>query len=189
MNNEHEAKIIMTLTPYLMAFPQSKMNEGSLLVYAKALSSLSIAEIEASMLKLMRTNRFFPSVADIFEQANNIDQFLNKSSQKSSDEAWSEVMKEVHNAFIYRKPKFSSKEVERAALNMGWTSLCNLEVDAMNTARSQFMRIYDSIINRSRNEKTNQDIINALPSKTVNELVAGISNKFMLEKPKEDNKK
>lgn len=59
-----QTEIIKILTPYLMAFPQSKMNEGSLIVYARALSSLSIAEIDAAMLKLMRTVKFFPSLAE-----------------------------------------------------------------------------------------------------------------------------
>ena len=62
---DKQTEIIMTLTPYLMAFPQSKMNEGSLLIYARALSSLSITEIDVAMLKLMQICKFFPSVAEI----------------------------------------------------------------------------------------------------------------------------
>jgi Cu/Ag efflux pump CusA len=116
----HEAEIIQTLMPYLMAFPQSKMNEGSLIVYARALSSLSIAEIDAAMLKLMRTVKFFPSVAEIFEQSANMKTFATGIETKSADEAWKEVLQEVHDAFIYRKPRFSSKEIEKTALNMGW---------------------------------------------------------------------
>ena len=72
---KHQMEIVATLTPYLMALPQSKINEGSLVIYARALSSLSIAEIDAAMLKLMRTMRFFPSIAEIFEQAENFKKF------------------------------------------------------------------------------------------------------------------
>ena len=50
MNKNHEAEIVMTLTPYLVAFPQSKMTAEGLIIYAKALHDLSLAEINAAML-------------------------------------------------------------------------------------------------------------------------------------------
>lgn len=176
----HEAEIIKTLMPYLMAFPQSKMNEGSLIVYARALSSLTIAEIDAAMLKLMRTVKFFPTVAEIFEQADNVKNFAIGKSEKSADEAWHEVMKEVHSASIYREPKFSTPEIKQAALNMGWTSLCNLETDAINTARAQFMRIYEAILKRKSDKKINREVMNVLPISRVNELIGNASVKLSL---------
>ncbi|WP_110953061.1 isoprenoid biosynthesis enzyme family protein [Anaerosinus massiliensis] len=176
----HEAEIIQTLTPYLMAFPQSKMNEGSLIVYSRALSSLSIAEIDAAMLKLMRTVKFFPSVAEIFDQVENVKNFASRCEIKSSDEAWREVLQEVHDAFIYRKPVFSSKEVEMAALNMGWTALCNLETDDMNTARAQFVRFYESVLNRTKDRKINIEVLNSLPENYVKKLVGSVSDKLKL---------
>ena len=178
----HEAEIIKTLMPYLMAFPRSKMNEGSLIVYARALSSLSVVEIDAAMLKLMRTVKFFPTIAEIFEQADNVKNFAIGKSESSADEAWHEVMKEVHSAFIYREPKFSAPEIKQAALNMGWTSLCNLETDAINTARAQFMRIYESILKRKSDKKVNQEVMDALPIARVNELIGNASAKLSLVK-------
>lgn len=177
---QHQLDIIDLLTPYLMAFPQSKMNEGSLIVYSRALSSLSIAEIDAAMLKLMRTVKFFPSVAEIFDQVENVKNFASRCEVKSSDEAWREVLQEVHDAFIYRKPVFSSKAVEMAALNMGWTALCNLETDDMNTARAQFVRFYESVLNRTKDHKTNSEILSSLPENHVKQLVGSISDKLKL---------
>ena len=178
----HEAEIIKTLMPYLMAFPQSKMNEGSLIVYARALSSISVAEIDAAMLKLMRTVKFFPAVAEIFEQAGNIKNFAIGKSESSADEAWHEVMNEVHSAFIYREPKFSTPEIKQAALNMGWTSLCNLETDAINTARAQFMRIYESILKRKSDKKVNHEVMKMLPEQRLKELIGNTSVKLSLVK-------
>lgn len=177
---EHQQQIVATLTPYLMALPQSKINAGSLVVYARALSSLTIAEIDAAMLKLMRTVKFFPTVAEIFEQADNVKNFAIGKSEKSADEAWHEVMKEVHSAFIYREPKFSTPEIKQAALNMGWTSLCNLETDAINTARAQFMRIYEAILKRKSDKKINREVMNVLPIARVNELIGNASVKLSL---------
>ena len=53
----NEVEIVKTLTPYLLAFPHCKANEGTLVIYARALSSYNVAEINAAMLKLMRRSR------------------------------------------------------------------------------------------------------------------------------------
>lgn len=151
-----------------------------MIVYARALSSLSIAEIDAAMLKLMRTVKFFPSLAEIFEQAENVKSFAGHNEAKSADEAWREVLQEVHDAFVYRKPKFSSKEIERAALNMGWTALCNLGTNEMNTARAQFRDIYNGIIKREKDKKVNNEVLKTLPDCRLQELVGKTTEKLKL---------
>ena len=177
---DKQTEIIMTLTPYLMAFPQSKMNEGSLLIYARALSSLSITEIDVAMLKLMQTCKFFPSVAEIFQAAESVKITATGSEAPSVDEAWKEVIQQVHDAFVYREPVFSTPEIKRAALNMGWTSLCNLGINEINTARAQFRDIYNGIISRGKDKKTNMAVLNTLPKQRVQELVGGMKQHFDL---------
>lgn len=174
----NQTEIIQTLTPYLMAFPQNKMNEGSLLIYARALCSLSISEIDAAMLKLMRTCKFFPSVAEIFQAAESMKTTATNSETPSVDEAWREVIQQVHDAFVYREPVFSTPEIKRAALNMGWTTLCNLGINEMNTARAQFRDIYNGIISRSKEKKTNIAVLKSLPQQRVQELISSTSRKF-----------
>ncbi len=170
----HQVEIIKVLTPYLAALPQSKINEGSLIIYAKALSDLSIAQINAAMLKLMRTVKFFPTIAEIFEQVENIQQFVMQTELPPADEAWQEATKLAHDKFIYGKWVFSCKEVELAVKRFGKKELCYLEPDGMNTARAQFMRIYNSILQREYDKKVNSNVINSLPENTVKELVSGM---------------
>jgi len=173
-----QIEIVELLTPYLMAFPQSKMNEGSLIVYAKALSPLSIAEIDAAMLKLMQNHKFFPAVAEIFEAAKSIKTTATSSEIPGVDEAWREVIQQVHDAFVYREPVFSTPEIKQAALNMGWTSLCYLEVGEMNTARAQFRDIYNGILNRKKEKSQNIAVLDMMPQKKVQELIGNVSRKF-----------
>ncbi len=173
-----QVEIIKLLTPYLMAFPQSKMNDGSLIVYAKALSPLSIAEIDAAMLKLMRTVKFFPSVAEIFEQADDVKAFANKTEIPTAGEAWHEAMRLAHDKFLYGEWTFSCKEVEQAVKNFGKRELCSLENDAVNTARAQFMRIYNSIAISQKNKKANIAVLDMMPQKKVQELIGNVSRKF-----------
>ena len=173
-----QIEIIQLLTPYLMAFPQSKMNDGSLIIYAKALSPLSIVEIDAAMLKLMQTNKFFPAVAEIFQAAKSIKTTATNAEVPGVDEAWREVIQQVHDAFVYREPVFSTPEIKRAALNMGWTSLCYLETDQMNTARAQFRDIYNGILGRQKEKAQNVAVLDMMPKQKVQELIGSVSRKF-----------
>lgn len=193
MDNEalklHQAQIVKTLIPYLMALPQSKINEASLVVYARALSSLGVAQIDAAMLKLMRTVKFFPTIAEIFEQVDNIQQFASKSEVPSENEAWHEAMRLAHDKFLYGKWECSCREVELAIKQFGKQELCTLESDNVNTARAQFMRIYNSIVNRERDRKVNGTILKALPQKALNEIIGGLASKMsVLEGGKAEKK-
>ena len=67
MTNEKE--IIRILAPYLVAYPQCKVTAEALIVYANALKTLSLTQIQMAMDKLIRTSKFFPSVAEIYEDA------------------------------------------------------------------------------------------------------------------------
>ena len=180
MDNNHEEKIIITLTPYLMAFPQSRMTKEGLVIYAKALSSLSIAEINAAMLKLMRTLKFFPTVAEIFEQAGVMREFVSRSSLPSPDEAWGEAMREAHDKFVYGEWELSTPEIRQAVDNFGKMALCLLEPDGMNTARAQFMRIYSSILDRKRDCRISAEVLKSLPKKHADMLIGGLAGKLAL---------
>ena len=172
MNKEHEQEIIMTLTPYLLAFPQSKMTAEGLVIYAKALSSLSIAEINAAMLKLMRTCKFFPTVAEIFEQATVMKDFASGKEIPSPDEAWAEVQSEVRRKHLYREWEYSCPEVKAAAEHFG-----KFEV---NTARAQFMRIYKAIVDRARDKKANWQVMKSLSQSQAKALVDKVAEKLAM---------
>ena len=166
MNKEHETEIIMTLTPYLLAFPNSKLNEGGLLVYSRALSSLSLAEIEAAMLKLMRTCKFFPSVAEIFDAAKNIKRYAENDETLTAEEAWGEVMELVHTCHMYEPWHYSCAAVEKAVKAYGGKEeLCALEMASVGTARAQFMRIYNAVFTREEERATNEAVLRMLTEK------------------------
>lgn len=175
-----EARIIKLLTPYLMAFPQSRMNEGGLIVYAKALRSLSLEQIEAAMNKLLRTMKFFPSVAEIVSEAESVTRYINGTEDKMPDEAWSEVVRQMQKAFVYRKPQFSTPEIERAALAMGWDALCQVHTEGMNTARSQFVKFYEGVLKRKREAKANEDVVAMMPTEKVQALMQRMGAKLSL---------
>lgn len=158
--------IIKLLTPYLAVFPSCKLDGGGLVLYARALISLPLPVIDAAMVKLLQTHTFFPAVAEIFQEADAIEQHaLEEATGKhlpTAAEAWMEVENHVRMCGLYAKWEFSCQEVEQAAKQFGKYELCMLESNAVNTARAQFMRIYESVLRRDREKMENQRALSAM---------------------------
>jgi hypothetical protein len=184
----HQAEIVKILTPYLMAMPQSKINAGSLVVYARALSVLNTAEIDAAMLKLMRTMKFFPTVAEIFEQVEDVKRFASKTEVPSADEAWHEAMNLSKARGLYAKWEYSSEEVRKAVEHFGRREICVLEEKDVNVARAQFMRIYETVLRRGQNRQANASVLHTLPKKQIDKLIENLTDKMAVleHKPEDD---
>ena len=165
----NEVEIVKTLTPYLLAFPHCKANEGTLV-------------INAAMLKLMKTCKFFPTVAEVCEQIENLRQFVKGEAGEpllpSADEAWHEAWSFAKKYFIYKPWPFTHPAVEQAVKSFGKEELCQLKPDEMNTARAQFMRIYNAIVERQRDRKKNRETLNALPKRHVDMLLGELAGKL-----------
>lgn len=178
----NEVEIVKMLTPYLLAYPHCKANEGTLVIYARALSAYNIAEINAAMLKLMRICRFFPTVAEICEQVENLRQFVKSEVGElplpSADEAWHEAWGFAKKHFIYRPWPFTHPAVEQAVKSFGKAELCLLKPEEMNTARAQFMRIYAAIVERQKDKRANRETLDALPKRHVDMLLGELAGKL-----------
>lgn len=172
--------IIRVLAPYLMAFPSSKMNEGALMIYAKALEDLEIEKIEASMQMLLKTSKFFPSVAEIFEKAEMVDEYVNKQTGKEIDltpaEAWEDAIKTLKSQSPYSQEpyQFANKMVEKAVKQFGLSEMLMLSQNEVNTARSQFMRIYDALLQRGKKDKEVQRAFRSLGQSKVEALLGNV---------------
>ena len=158
-----ESDVVRVLKPYLAAFPQAKINEGTLFVYARALADFPPTLIDAAMLKLLRTLKFFPSVAEIIEAAEGIVELAEGKSLPTPAEAWGEAMREARAKFVYRPWELSCPEVEKTVEAFGKMDLCTLEETAINTARAQFMRMYQQIVERKEERRQNEAVLTALP--------------------------
>lgn len=178
---EHQKQIVMCLTPYLLAFPHNKLSQEGLVIYAKALSELSIPAIDAAMLLIMKTSKFFPTVAEIFEAAEVMQDFVQGTGLPSPDEAWAEAIREAHDKFVYGKWELSTPEIEQAVNNFGKMALCELTPEGMNTARAQFMRIYSAICSRKKDKTVNENVLKSLPQRHVEMLIGGLAEKKALQ--------
>lgn len=172
--------ITKMLSPYVTFFPTCKIDTVGLVLYAKALQPLSLPAIEAAMAKLRQTSTFFPSVAEIFKAADEMEEFVlaqtSGSRVPTAAEAWEEVQKLVKDCYVYKKWEFSCPQVEKAAKQFGIKELCVLESNAVNTARAQFMRIYDSIVNQNLADRQNQRALDTMSAKSLSMLAGRVTN-------------
>jgi hypothetical protein len=154
-----EKQAIRILAPLIVAFPNSKADDSTILVYAKVLCCLSEAVLTASVIKCMRTCRFLPSIAEIMEQAENMVQAAAGTKFKSVDEAWNEMCRQRNKCWPHGKPQFSTKEIELTIEAMGWVSLCTAEEKDVGTTRAQFRGFYESICKRKQIEKIDNEVL------------------------------
>ena len=62
-----------------------------------------------------------------------------------------------------------------------------LEPDGMNTARAQFMRIYDSIVKQQKDKTVNGTILKLLPEQAVKSIIGDLADNMDIDKlPKGD---
>lgn len=184
-------EIVKMLTPYLMAFPHSKMNEGSLIVYSKALSGLELVEIEAAMNKLILTSKFFPSVAEIYEQARTMKQYAlaeaNGVHELSESEAWDNAMQVVkEHGLLNSEPwNFANEKVAKAARRFGLKELSLLRTDEVNIARAQFMKFYREIVNDDNNNEYNKLVLCGMKKDAVKKLIGEIAEVKQIGEPEQ----
>lgn len=147
------------LAACLRGFPQSKADNETIMFYVMALDDLSLAEVKAALVKLSRTAKFFPTVAEIYEAAESVKNTAQGSAELDAGQAWEEAMRLVKTCHMYKPWTFSTPEVEQAVKQFGKMELIGLEESAMNTARAQFRNIYNGIISRKKEQKQNKDVL------------------------------
>ena len=156
-----EAQILKILAMYLEAFPHSKMEPSGLVIYAKALGDYPVEHIKKAMDKVIITSRFFPSVAEIIENINNLTNTAMGKTDLTEAEAWESAINTIKAHGIYsREPwEFETKNIEKAARMFGLMELAMLELKDVNTARAQFTRFYRSIIDKDKDNYHNHLVL------------------------------
>jgi len=160
-----ETEILKVLKPYAAAFPNVKMQPEAWPIYARALSlQMEPEEVNAAMLKLLNTVKFFPTIAEIIEARNSIRETAGGSGLPDAGAAWEEVIRQAKRNGLERPWTFSCPEVQKALERFGKVELMMVEEKQTNTARAQFMRIYTEVVQSQKTERENITVLNALPN-------------------------
>ena len=164
-SKDKQKEIIKILCGFRQAFPNTKADSDTMLIYSYALMDMEVGLIYAAMMKILHTSTFFPSVAEIRSTAEKLLNFNSKNTLPTAGEAWEEVQKQVRKVGPYSSQpwEFSCPEVEKAARQFGLMELCRLQENEVNTARAQFMRIYDRQQEKMKELRDMKTVMQILP--------------------------
>ena len=122
------------------------------LIYVSQLKSIPPQMLMQACNVIISTKDFLPSVAEIVQTVKAINADKESEPLPWSD-AWAEIQKQMHDAFVYKKPVFSHPEIEQAAMRFGWQNLCEVKTDDLPIVHAQVRRIYEDICNKAENER------------------------------------
>lgn len=142
------------IAPLQLAF-KGALEKDRLQFYVMMLSDIPPQILEVAVKKLIMTNKFLPSIAEIRETAYGIKGTISGTAAPDESEAWGEVVKAVRSVGYCGKPKFSHEAITTAVNNIGWQDICTTTYDGMNTLRSQFRRAYQLAVQRHKDNRDN----------------------------------
>lgn len=146
--------ILKAVAPLQLAYNAS-LDDARLRLYVEMLSDIPPSILETAVKKLIMTNKFLPSIAEIREVAYGIKGIISGTAAPDESKAWGEVIKAIQSVGYYGKPKFSHEAITTAVNNIGWQDICMTTNDGMNTLRAQFRRAYQLAAQRQKDNRDN----------------------------------
>lgn len=150
----NKQEILKAVAPLQLAF-KGNLDDARMRLYVEMLSDIPPSILEAAVKKLIMTNKFLPSIAEIRETAYGIKGTISGTAAPDESEAWGEVVKAIQSVGYYGKPKFSHEAITAAVNNIGWQDICMTTYDGMNTLRAQFRRAYQLAAQRQKDKRDN----------------------------------
>jgi len=163
-------KEVSTLLAWAAAnFPgmQEKDLRPTAALWEKMLSDMPYSLAESALMKIIATSKFFPTVAEIRQAAEQ----LKGESLPSADQAWLEVMEAIKSVGSYGIPVFSHEAIKNAVSTIGWTNICRSE--NIGVERGHFLKVYEAIRCRHEDAKINQQVLSLVSATSVGLLTGG----------------
>ena len=142
------------IAPLQLAF-KGALEKDRLQFYVMMLSDIPPQILEVAVKKLIMTNKFLPSIAEIRETAYGIKGTISGTAAPDESEAGGEVFKAIQSVGYYGKPKFSHEAITAAVDNIGWQDICTTPNEGTNTLRAQFRRAYQLAAQRQKDNRDN----------------------------------
>lgn len=125
-------------------------------LYLRNLDDLPDGLVAQACRELIRTQTFFPSIAEIRQRVLAISPA--GGALVDPEAVWAEVMQQADRIgpegvvrelrggeWIEHRPEFSSPLIAEAVRRIGWRSLCRISLDDEPTVRAQFRRALESV--------------------------------------------
>jgi len=158
---------------------QDKEMRPTAKLWQMMLSDVSYEVGEKALAKVLTTARFFPTIAEIREAIAEIED--EEFPNLSGGEAWARVMYILNDYGLCRyseaedfynaKSKLSIAELKTLQAVGGFIALA--ESENIDVLRGQYMKIYENIAKREREDAMIPDFIKALPGKGSLKVIEG----------------
>lgn len=159
--NREKLKVLMA---YEKVYPSGKMSVEKRIMYLTLLTDILPEELTLAMQKLVRTQTFYPAVAEIVQAVESIRDTVNPEEHvPTAEEAWFEVMSEVRKCYPYAKPCFSTAEIAQTVHYIGWTVLAETPASSLSIVRAHFRDTYNNMLKRKKGEEENIALLLAMP--------------------------
>ena len=140
------------------AFGQSA-DEDRQLIYITDLQDFPAELVGAACKKLRYESKFLPTISEIVEACQSLVATSSGKKLPSWLEAQREIEKQLADAGIYKKPKFTCKEIEQAVRAYGWLNICLSSNASMSTVWAQVRKLYEQACKCGREEATNHYVL------------------------------
>jgi hypothetical protein len=138
MTESEAAELIAILKS---AYPRQHIDAGTMSIYALMLRDLDRAEVREVVIAYISNEPFFPTIADIRKRVIGA-----RLGLPDRDQAWKEVIDQIHRIGAYGVPVFSCPAIAEAVEAMGWQNLCRSTNIAVE--RAQFRDLYNGVHQR-----------------------------------------
>ncbi len=180
MTQEDRIRTVQLMSLCHQLYPESKADPETVALYVPILEDLNYEIIKLAMFQLLRTSRFFPKPVEIIEAAETIQAALMKRTLPTSGEAWEEAIDCIKHNGSQKPYPFSCPEVKMAVKRFGYTALLELKTDDVNTARAQFMRIYQQCIETEKIKKNMANLIKRFGDEKIKKLMSDLAENKQL---------
>ena len=163
MTAKEAAKLIAVAVAALPNI-QGKSLAATADAWAAIMPDVSFDDGKAAMLLVLR-EKTIPTLPLPGEILAALKKLHDPDGLPTAAEAWGEVMELARKRGIYTPWAYSNALVQKAVACFGREELCALQTEQVPTARAQFLRIYDSMAQKEKDKKANEEIFKLMPTR------------------------
>ena len=136
-------------------------------VWMELLADMPFPLAKQAVMKHITTGKFFPTVAEIRQQAEAL---TRKERVLTAEEAWEEVMLKIKN----QTPGYSSLLVKRAVEAVGGINTIGYtDMSEIGVVRAHFLRVYETYLRRAQDDKEIEIFHNLLEQQSKRKQIGG----------------
>lgn len=147
MNNGQKTLKAISLLQiaYRDALPKERLK-----LFVMMLSDIDPVLLEKAVYKIIKTEKFMPSIAEIRMTAQKANEIETGLEDLTPEEAWGEVRKEIARVGYTRMPSFSTELLQGVVERFGWLEICRTPERDTGILQAQFRRAYESAMSKQK---------------------------------------